>query len=325
MNKSIIIIYLIAITFPQYCKASEIIMSKNYIRTESKKNNKGFFDISSWSDEKIEELRSLAIMINQSRNNKRSKVNYNNSRRLGTHNHKKNSKKGKKSQYSESIESEIILSGKDNENSETSEDSKNSKESWKSRVCDTFEYSKKGSKKSSKKESFYSYSDIAMENTDDSDDIDEMYDNLSDWCFEDDDSNYCPNPDSDILACAPRNLPEICNKYDEGSFETCYDACKSSYCCIHDSKSQVNFPSCSEEPNCSQYRFCYIIWFKLADRIGPQNYLLIDQDDDFYDLNTADVIADLDKDINFNYQLFGHFRDDDNDVPAGWFENPENW
>lgn len=36
------------------------------------------------------------------------------------------------------------------------------------------------------------------------------------------------------IPCAPDNLNQICNKYDDaGSFKLCFEACKPSFCCIH--------------------------------------------------------------------------------------------
>ena len=42
--------------------------------------------------------------------------------------------------------------------------------------------------------------------------------------------NIAVNP----IPCAPDNLNDICNKYnDAGSFKLCFEACKPSFCCIH--------------------------------------------------------------------------------------------
>lgn len=135
----------------------------------------------------------------------------------------------------------------------------------------------------------------------------------------------CIDPNAP-LACPPVNLGSACDKYNGGDFRTCYEMCKPSFCCIHDSLSQTYSPSCAKtEPNCPQYFACYIIWWKLHDTVGPANYLRLKQDEPFYNVDFQYILDDLEDDTQFFQQLFGHHFD--NDVPPSdaTFENPENW
>ena len=97
----------------------------------------------------------------------------------------------------------------------------------------------------------------------------------------------CPNAGSTGLACPPSNLGAMCDKgnREEGSFMDCWNACKPAYCCITDTPSSTNFvaPSCSSDENCAGYAYCYIIFWKLGDTIGPQTYLRMNyQNDDAF-------------------------------------------
>jgi len=142
------------------------------------------------------------------------------------------------------------------------------------------------------------------------------------------------------LACPSRSLAATCDKYNsalnpDGSrvamFEDCYEMCKPSFCCIHDSKSVEYSPSCSSEPNCPLYFPCYIIWWKLHDTIGPANFLRVSQREPFYE--TVDfnyILTDLNLDIPFFQQLFGHHFDqeidgDGNEPTNELLEDPANW
>eukprot|EP00591_Stephanopyxis_turris_P001500 CAMPEP_0195510942 /NCGR_PEP_ID=MMETSP0794_2-20130614/3436_1 /TAXON_ID=515487 /ORGANISM="Stephanopyxis turris, Strain CCMP 815" /LENGTH=468 /DNA_ID=CAMNT_0040638465 /DNA_START=72 /DNA_END=1475 /DNA_ORIENTATION=- len=70
----------------------------------------------------------------------------------------------------------------------------------------------------------------------------------------------CPDQGSSKVPCAPANLNELCDIYSStGSFFECYKACKPSYCCIHDSRSN-RAARCIEQQNCIQYTACYVAW-----------------------------------------------------------------
>ena len=107
----------------------------------------------------------------------------------------------------------------------------------------------------------------------------------------------CPNAGSTGLPCAStKKLYDICDKYDpsgNGSFRQCLKECRPSYCCIHDNANNILAPSCSNDENCAQYSYCYIVWWKLADTVGPLNYIRIEQDDDFYDVPNEELKVNL--------------------------------
>lgn len=138
-------------------------------------------------------------------------------------------------------------------------------------------------------------------------------------CIDDSPSNKVP--------CPPADLGSTCDKYkSNGSFLQCYDYCKPSFCCIHDSLSTTYSPSCAKtEPNCPSYFACYIIWWKLHDTIGPANYLRIVQDEPFYDATFDNILDDLEDDNEFFKQLFGHHFDTDDAPTDDTFEDPDNW
>eukprot|EP00565_Helicotheca_tamesis_P005350 CAMPEP_0185735998 /NCGR_PEP_ID=MMETSP1171-20130828/26641_1 /TAXON_ID=374046 /ORGANISM="Helicotheca tamensis, Strain CCMP826" /LENGTH=465 /DNA_ID=CAMNT_0028406473 /DNA_START=167 /DNA_END=1564 /DNA_ORIENTATION=- len=154
-------------------------------------------------------------------------------------------------------------------------------------------------------------------------------------------NNGCVTPTTDDgLPCPNLSLAAACDKYntatkEDGSlvanFRDCYQLCKPSFCCIHDSRSQEYSPSCREEPNCPLYFPCYIIWWKLHDTIGPANFLRVGQREPFYD--TVDfnyILSDLNEDPAFFRQLFGHHFDtqfdDPNKSPKNEdFENSTLW
>ena len=147
---------------------------------------------------------------------------------------------------------------------------------------------------------------------------------------EDDDEHMhhddeCPDPNSGIVPCAPTDLHDLCDKYHGGDFRSCYEACKPSFCCIHDSKSTSFAPSCSREVNCMQYDSCYIVWWKLHDTVGPANYIQVEQDDEFFNMNLQDIQEDLPLDPIFFAQLFGHHFDTDDEPTDDRFTDSENW
>lgn len=132
---------------------------------------------------------------------------------------------------------------------------------------------------------------------------------------------------SNKVKCPPQDLGSACDKYnDEGSFLKCFDYCKPSFCCIHDSLSTTYSPSCAKtEPNCPSWFACYIIWWKLHDTVGPANYLRIEQDEPFYDAEFDDILFKLEEDTDFFQQLFGHHFDTDDPPTDKTFEDPDNW
>jgi len=103
----------------------------------------------------------------------------------------------------------------------------------------------------------------------------------------------CPNAGSLGVPCAEEfNLRKICDKYDkDGSFRLCWENCKPSFCCIHDADPELNptAASCASDENCAQYAYCYIVWWKFHDTIGPAIYLNLEQDEDFFDVKTEEV------------------------------------
>ena len=121
------------------------------------------------------------------------------------------------------------------------------------------------------------------------------------------------------MPCAENlSLRKICDKYDEQeSFRACWEACKPSFCCIHDALPELNkvAPNCNADENCAQYAYCYIVWWKFHDTIGPAIYLQLEQSDDFFDVKTTEV-RDNETAWNdpsnksFFDQLFKHHWDD---------------
>lgn len=95
------------------------------------------------------------------------------------------------------------------------------------------------------------------------------------------------------------------------------ELCKPSFCCIHDADPELNptAPSCSNDENCAQYAYCYIIWYKFHDTLGPAPYLNVEQVDDFFDVSNSEVRGNLDDDIDdFYLQLYFHHFDTDSEV-----------
>ncbi len=139
------------------------------------------------------------------------------------------------------------------------------------------------------------------------------------------DQGACPNAGSLDVPCAPLNLSSICNKYDSvsGSFKECLEACKPAFCCIHDAPRETNYlsPNCNTDENCPQYSYCYIVWWKLHDTVGPALFMRVDQDDKFYD-GAEDVInTDIAEDPFMTQVLLHHFDDIDRVIEDGTVDN----
>lgn len=143
------------------------------------------------------------------------------------------------------------------------------------------------------------------------------------------------------LQCPPPELKKVCDKHNnelyppgssregehEANFIDCYEMCKPSFCCIHDSASKEYAPSCSHEfDNCPLYYPCYIIWWKLHDTIGPATYMRVEQDEPFYEGVKFEYFQkDFAEDQTFFQQLFGHHFDTDDAPTDDTFENEEKW
>ena len=137
--------------------------------------------------------------------------------------------------------------------------------------------------------------------------------------------------DTTGVPCAPDNLRELCDKQD-GSFSECFEACIPSFCCIHDAPRDTNTeaPNCNTDPRCAEYAYCYIVWWKLHDTIGPATKLRIKQEDDFFDADDAFVTND---NVDFSQEVaFHHFEDSEEIVNAAGgtdlnliFEDPAYW
>jgi len=126
-----------------------------------------------------------------------------------------------------------------------------------------------------------------------------------------DDDGECPDPDSSVLPCADPLLPYVCDKYNTelGNFKECFDMCRDSFCCIHDSRSRTVAPSCSQTAdNCRMYSPCYILWWKLSATVGPATYFYVSQADDFFP-KFDDYASTFDDE--FINELLGYHFDDD--------------
>jgi hypothetical protein len=75
-------------------------------------------------------------------------------------------------------------------------------------------------------------------------------------------------------------------------------------------------PSCSSDENCAQYAYCYIVWYKFHDTLGPAPYLKVEQEtDDFFDVSNSEVRGNLDDEVDdFYLQLYFHHFDSDAEV-----------
>mmetsp|Transcript_36662 Transcript_36662/g.88333 ORF Transcript_36662/g.88333 Transcript_36662/m.88333 type:complete len:292 (-) Transcript_36662:487-1362(-) len=160
----------------------------------------------------------------------------------------------------------------------------------------------------------------------------------------------CPDCDPNSpLQCPPRNLKRVCDKENDelyppgtekagtrvANFVDCYDSCKPSFCCIHDSTSKELSPSCSpstttartaQYDNCPLYYPCYIIWWKLHDTIGPATYMRVEQNEPFFEGLKFDYLErDFAEDEEFFGQLFNHHFEGDGPLTDDTFENQGNW
>jgi hypothetical protein len=124
-------------------------------------------------------------------------------------------------------------------------------------------------------------------------------------------SGKCPEKGELNVPCSDPDLRKICDRYHPlGSFETCWNLCKPSFCCIHDAQANDKAVSCSTDSNCAQYAYCYIVWFHFHDTFGPATYLDIEQDGAFFDVDNSRVQGVFDDDSNFFDQLYFHHFDD---------------
>ena len=76
-------------------------------------------------------------------------------------------------------------------------------------------------------------------------------------------------------------------------------------------------PSCNTDVNCAQYAYCYIVWWKFTDTIGPASQLRLEQNDDFYDVDATFVSGDVTGVEFFQELLFHHFNDANEIVRLG--------
>jgi len=131
------------------------------------------------------------------------------------------------------------------------------------------------------------------------------------------------------IDCPPddNSLPVLCDKYNGGNFEECFQTCKPSFCCTHDGGSMKSL-SCADDFNCRYWTPCYIAWWKISDTIGPATFPRLTQTDDFFNVGKS-YIADEIKFIeneSFYAEVFGRFKDDDVvDADDIYFVDPSNW
>ena len=102
-------------------------------------------------------------------------------------------------------------------------------------------------------------------------------------------------------------------------------SCKLLIGCIHDADPQLNYlaPSCNTDANCPAYAYCYIVWWKLHDTVGPGLFLRVEQDDEFFDVASAEFtegtesISEMQEEVDpFLSQLLLHHFDDIDKVIA---------
>ena len=119
------------------------------------------------------------------------------------------------------------------------------------------------------------------------------------------------------LQCSDPDLRKICNRYHPlGSFKECYRLCKPSFCCIYDTNNEFA-ESCSDDVNCAQYAYCYIVWFHFHSTFGPATYIKLEQHtegqeaDTFFDLPSSVVTDRNNEDYDFNFvkELYFHHFD----------------
>ena len=66
-------------------------------------------------------------------------------------------------------------------------------------------------------------------------------------------------------------------------------------------------PSCYQDVNCAQYGYCYIVWWKLHDTVGPATSLRVEQNDDFFDITATEIDEDPNNADFYIEMLFHHF------------------
>jgi hypothetical protein len=79
-------------------------------------------------------------------------------------------------------------------------------------------------------------------------------------------------------------------------------------------------PNCNTDSNCAQYASCYIVWWKLHDTIGPATQLIIEQNDDFFDVPNDFIQVDLTNEEFYREMLFHHFNDANEIIRLGTVE-----
>jgi hypothetical protein len=139
------------------------------------------------------------------------------------------------------------------------------------------------------------------------------------------------------IPCAPTDLSQRCRSEEgqgQGNFVDCLEACKPSFCCIHDASPDTNqiSPSCHKDPRCAAYAPCYVIWWKLHDTIGPAPFLRLQQQQDgsFYNNVNNELITKENADF-FREVLLHHFQNSKaleslSDVELKqYFEDSKNW
>ena len=84
-------------------------------------------------------------------------------------------------------------------------------------------------------------------------------------------------------------------------------------CCTHDS-TRSDAQTCADTAvNCEFWIPCYIVWWKLADTVGPATFLRLDQEDDFFNIDLDYIRNDFNSANNYLFyaQWFNRFVDDD--------------
>lgn len=145
-------------------------------------------------------------------------------------------------------------------------------------------------------------------------------------------SSNCTNPTSTKLPCPLEDLPQVCDKYNNGNFEECFQRCKKSICCTHDSKSKISESCVDKEDNCRHYIPCYIVWWKLSDTVGPAPFLRLPNSKrftNFFNIDVDYIFADKQEESanrgTFYTEFFNHYTDDDVGLDDEIFEVQENW
>jgi hypothetical protein len=125
----------------------------------------------------------------------------------------------------------------------------------------------------------------------------------------------CENPLG--VPCAPTSLKDLCDRR-TGNFADCLQACIPSFCCTHDAPPETNYlaPSCKQDPNCAAYAYCYVVWWKLSDTIGPANHLTLKSSGEFFNVNSS--YFEDEHPVFFLELLFHHFEDPEKIFKAGF-------